>query len=193
MRNPILPSANQQYCKPFLDWLHPPQMTFSQLSFHKTATFFQPIVEWIIIIIQSIFSLFLYLMGQLMWLVIKMIIYDLLTFIAFKVFIKKIMNWIDRKFAVHIFGDLIFLYLQLPLLIESWLNLGNLGFLFFILLANSGTAYYMNSHDSDRSTSNGFITLTILYLYSVGLWLIPMICFQFAVLILIVYLEVSKN
>jgi len=180
-------------------------MTFSQLSFHKTATFFQPIlltistffqpiVEWIIIIIQSIFSLFLYLMGQLMWLVIKMIICDLLTFIIMMIYHKmsKEIPFLKKKEKLkkEIFGVLFFFYFQLPLLIESW---PNIWCLIILIVANTGTAYYMNQ-DSDRSTSIGFwflLVLTLLYLYVLGLWLIPMICFQIGFLILIIILDVK--
>jgi hypothetical protein len=88
---PIFPTPKQQFCQTFQNWLHPPRppMTFFQFCFYKTATFFQFIVwtyssffQFIVWTISSFFQsvvwiviIILYLMGQLMWLVIKIMIY----------------------------------------------------------------------------------------------------------------------
>jgi hypothetical protein len=96
-----------------------------------------------------------------------------------------------EKLAENLKLDLLFLYLQLPLLIESWPNIEILFFI-ILLLVNTGTAYFMNQSDlekrenlnqnSIRNFSIGWGTLALLYLYSIGLWFIPMICLQFAFL-----------
>jgi hypothetical protein len=86
-------------------------------------------------------------------------------------------------------GALFLLYIQPPLLIEFWSNIG-IWSLIILIVANTGTAYYMKQN-SDNNTGIGLITLTILYLYLIGLWFIPLICFQFVFLFLIFALDVN--
>jgi hypothetical protein len=189
----------------FLDWLHP--MTFSQLSFYKTASFFQFIV-WSIsaffqFIVWTISSLihwinplstlnqFWSLMGQLMWMVPEMLMWDSLSIIVMMIyhkmseeipFLKK-----KEKLAEAIFGALFLFYFQLPLLIESWSNIGD-WCLIILIVANTGVAYYAKQNPE----FNFFIclfTLPLLYLSLIGLWFIPMICFQIAFFGLIVHLD----
>ncbi len=90
-------------------------------------------------------------------------------------FLKK-----KEKLAEAIFVALFF---QLPLLIESW---PNIDILFFIILivANSVTAYSIEQHP-DRNISISIVYLALVYLYLLGLWFIPILCFQFGFLILI--------
>jgi hypothetical protein len=134
------------------------------------------------------------LMGRLMWMVPEMLICDFPTFIIMMIhgkrwkeipFLKK-----KEKLAEAIFGALFLFYFQLPLLIESWPNIGD-WCLIILIVANTGTAYfaYYIKQDSDNNAGICMISLSLLYLYPLGLWLIPMICFQFGFWILIIYLD----
>ncbi len=89
-------------------------------------------------------------------------------------FLKK------KEKLAEFFGALFF---QLPLLIESW---PNIDILFFIILivANSVTAYSIEQN-SDNNISISIVYLALVYLYLLGLWFIPILCFQFGFLILI--------
>ncbi len=189
-------------------------MTFSQLSFHKTASFFQFImwtistllqfiVEWINPtlfqpVVWTISSLihwinplstwnqFWSLMGQLMWMVRKMLICNLPNIIIMRIYVKmsKEISFLKKN------GIFLYLfYFQLPPLItmiESWPNI--VVWYFFILIVNCSGIAYCAELDLLGSVICLFI-LALLYLYLIGLWLIPMICFQISIFGLIVGLD----
>jgi hypothetical protein len=184
----IFSSANQPFCNNFINWLHP-RVDWSQIVLDKIvavlgkswqilANFGQSVFDWINP--PTTWSQFWSLMSQLMWMIPKMLICDLPTFIILMIYGKMIKEipflMKKKKLSRNIFGALFFLFFQLPLLIESW---PDIDILFFIILivANYVTAYSIEQN-SDISISMAYLALV--YLYLLGLWFIPMICFQFA-------------
>jgi hypothetical protein len=151
----------------------------------------QSVIHWINPL--SILSQFWSLMSQLMWMILKLTICDLQTIIVIAVFenMRKEIPYLMKKekLAEYLFGGFIFLYFQLPLLIEFQTNIGMV-FLFTLLLANSGTVYSLKQN-SNRNISIGMVSLVLVYFYLLGLWFIPMICFKFACLFLIYYLDID--
>ncbi len=182
--------------------LIPPQLTWSQFFFEKMKNSGQSVIHWINPL--STLSQFWSLMSQLVWMIPEMLTCDFLTIIVILFFNQ---TWIEIPFqkkkdemnihqkkqknrhdlAEYLLAALFLLFLQLPLLIQSWQNIGIL-LLIILFLANSGTAYYMKQH-SDRNHAIGLLSLALLYLYLIGLWFIPMICFQVAFWLLICYLD----
>jgi hypothetical protein len=156
-------------------------LTVHGKSWLNLATLGQSVFDWINPPLT--WSQFWSLMSQLMWMILKMLLSYLPIMIIYDKMKKEItFPFLEKKekLAEAIFGTLFFFYFQLPLLIESWSNIG-VWCLIILIVANTGTAYYGIQNLDQNAKRNFFIclfTLALLYLYLIGLWFIPMICFQ---------------
>ena len=206
----ILSLSDTQFCKPLFDWIHP-QITWSQFRqflLERIDEFEHPILRFLFqrikyfyedllhlgesfmgwINLPRTWNQFFSLIGLLLWKICCSTICDLTIIILFVSYceLKEKVYFLKETFLFRDLGYLfLFIYFQLPLLVESGPNIGI--FLFVVLaVANLGMT---TKEQMEEIFTLSITTLALIYLYLLGLWLFPLISFQLGAFILITHLD----